>query len=258
MKAPFTTAVVSAAGGRAYNQDCARHAERADLHCWALADGLGGHGGGELAADLAVTSLLAQFESHAECSPAALRTYVAAASAAVVKGQQENPSQAAMRTTLVVLLADPAGALWAHVGDSRLYYLRAGRIARQTRDHSVPQAMVEAGKISAGEVRFHEDRNRLLRSVGGPGDAGGTFEDQCQELAPGDAFLMATDGFWEYVKELEMEVELAKAVTPDQWLEGMAARLRARAPEDNDNYSAIAVFVNQAGALDAGPNGRRG
>ncbi len=246
MSAGFSTAVLSEAGGRAGNQDCARYGMRGGLYCWALADGLGGHGGGESAAELAVTSILGQFESYAECSPAALRTYVEAAAQAVVHGQRQNPAHAAMRTTLVVLLADSAGAMWAHAGDTRLYYLRAGRIASQTRDHSVPQAMVDAGRMSAGEIRFHEDRNRLLRSLGG-GESGATFEDQARRIAPGDAFLLATDGFWEYVRELEMEVELAKAAAPGEWLAGMAARLRARAPEGNDNYSAIAVFVNEGG-----------
>lgn len=247
MSEPFSTAILSAVGGRASNQDCARYASRGGLWCWALADGLGGHGGGESAAELAVSSILGRFASHAECSPAALRTYVAGAGAAVAEGQRKEPSHGAMRTTLVVLVAGGSGALWAHCGDSRLYFLHAGRIARQTRDHSVPQAMVDAGRIRAGEIRFHEDRNRLLRSLGGTGDPGAAFEDEPQRLAAGDAFLLASDGFWEYVTELEMEVELAKAAAPGAWLEGMAARLRARAPEGNDNYTAIGVFVNQAG-----------
>jgi PPM family protein phosphatase len=243
MIAGFMTAVLSEIGGRTSNQDCARYAAAPNCWCWVLADGLGGQGGGELAARLAVESVLKAFESHAECSPPALRTYLEGANKAILAAQQQNPAQAAMRTTLVLLLADADGALWGHVGDTRLYFLKAGRIARQTKDHSVPQAMADAGKISDGDIRFHEDRNRLLRSVGAAGNLGATIEDDPQRISPGDAFLLATDGFWEYVKELEIEVELAKARSPDQWVEGMVGRLRARARDGNDNYSAIAVFV---------------
>lgn len=243
MSVSFSTALLSEMGGRTSNQDCIRYAAGQDCYCWTLADGLGGQGGGELAAGLAVQSILASFEAHAECSPSALRTYLEGANAAIVRGQQENPAQSQMRTTVVLLLAHADGALWAHVGDSRLYFLHGGRIVRQTKDHSVPQAMADAGKISEGEIRFHEDRNRLLRSVGSNGELGATIEEKPQRLAAGDAFLLASDGLWEYVKEREIEVEFAKAATPQEWLDGMVGRLRSRVQDGNDNYSGVAIFV---------------
>ena len=151
--------------------------------------------------------------------------------------------QSQMRTTAVLLIAAGRRALWAHIGDSRLYHFRGGSVATRTKDHSVPQAMVAAGELRESEIRFHEDRARLFRSLGTDGAFDPTVEQTPVELASDDAFLLASDGFWEHVYEREMEAELAKAAGPAAWLEGMVERLRRRAAPDRDNYSAVAVFV---------------
>jgi PPM family protein phosphatase len=239
----FLTHTISRGGGRDMNQDAAEHCIAEEWACWVLADGLGGHGGGEEASRLATEAVMQAFQAHAECSPSALRTYIEFARQAVVKRQEENPMLNGMRTTLVVLVSDMRQALWAHVGDTRLYLFREGQLARQTRDHSVPQAMVDAKKIDAGEIRHHEDRNRLLRSIGGKEEVRATIEEHPHTLRPGDAFLLCTDGFWEYVTETAMEVDLAKSATPADWLRFMELRIRSEAPQDQDNYSAVAIFA---------------
>jgi serine/threonine protein phosphatase PrpC len=75
--------------------------------------------------------------------------------------------QHSLKTTLVILLTGNRRALWGHIGDSRLYYLTAGKIAFQTKDHSLPQLMANAGEISDEQIRFHEDRNRLTGAFDG-------------------------------------------------------------------------------------------
>ncbi len=240
----FMTSIYCDRGGREYNQDRAHFQITEAFGCWVLADGLGGMGGGEIASELAVGAIFAFFGAHAECSAAALHTYLEAANRAVEEGQRENPQAGSMRTTAVILLADQDQAIWGHVGDSRLYFFSSGRIAHQTLDHSVPQSLVDAGQLTPDEIRFHEDRNRLLKSIGGRGDLGASVEDKPRQISKGDAFLLASDGFWEHVTEAEMEVELAKALTPETWIAGMLTRLRARAEPDHDNCSAIAILVN--------------
>jgi serine/threonine protein phosphatase PrpC len=205
-----------------------------------LADGLGGHGGGELAAHLAVQAALACFRGEAGAKPGAL---LEAAQREILRNQMLHPMQSQMRTTAVVLVAENGHVEWAHVGDSRLYLFRAGRVVWQTKDHSVPQSLVNAGELDPGQIRFHEDRSRLVRSLGAEGAARPAVLDQAEATLPGDAFLLASDGFWEWVTEGEMEAELARAGTAEGWLAAMCARLRARASPDHDNYSAIAVFV---------------
>jgi serine/threonine protein phosphatase PrpC len=162
--------------------------------------------------------------------------------AAVVAGQNGNGAHSQMYTTAVVLMATDGFACWGHAGDSRLYYFHRGRIVRRTLDHSVPQTLVSAGQLQYREIRLHADRNRLLRTLGSRQELKPAV-DQQDGVEPGDAFLMASDGFWEYVLETEMEVELARAASADAWIAGMGRRLASRAPFDRDNSSAIVILV---------------
>ena len=148
-----------------------------------------------------------------------------------------------MRTTLVMLVSDYRYARCAHIGYSRLYYFRGGRIDFQTRDHSVPQAMVNAGECRPEEIRFHEDRNRLLRVMGMEWEKP-RYEIRAEQfvLKRGDVFLLCTDGFWEYITEDEMEGYLAEAYGPEEWLKKMEERMLSYAPGNMDNYTASAVF----------------
>lgn len=240
----FTTAKLSNAGGREVNQDaCDYWASPQGVRCWILADGLGGHGGGEVASRLAVENVLETFKQNPVRSAEVLQRCVEAAQASILEKQPTDPRLAAMRTTLVLVIADSQYVQWIHIGDSRLYLLRNGEIYFQTDDHSVPQAMVAAGDIAASEMRYHEDRNRLLRSLG-TDEVRPTIEPSPKPIQPNDAFLLCTDGFWEYVLETEMEIDFAKSETPQAWLAYMHGRLLQRAEEGNDNYSAVGVFVH--------------
>ena len=239
----FITATMSKTGGRKQNQDYCCYSIKDQASCWVLADGLGGHRGGEIASKLASDKILESFEVNPEISSSALTKYLETAQAAVIKRQKEEPMFFSMRTTIVVLIADLQSAMWAHIGDSRLYHFRSGRIIFQTKDHSVPQAMADAGDIAPEEIRLHEDRNRLLRALGKEGDLRPVIKEEPVPLQNGDAFLLCTDGFWEYVTETEMEVDIARSNNPDEWLEKMELRIQERAKEGHDNYSAIAVFV---------------
>jgi serine/threonine protein phosphatase PrpC len=237
----YETAIVSETGARAVNQDYAAQASCADVHCWVLADGLGGHGGGERASRIAVEAALAAFRSAPSIETDKLAGYAEAANRAVIGAQQAEPPLAQMRTTLTLLAAAGNQAAWVYVGDSRLYHLRGPRVIGQTRDHSFAQTLADSGHIAPSAIRFHEDRSRLLRTAGTPDcrtGAGGPVA-----IEPGDAFLLASDGFWEPVTEPEMEIEYAKARSPAAWLDGMAQRIRALRAADQDNYSAIAIFI---------------
>ena len=237
----FETATLSSAGGRENNQDCCGHLLNGGSGCWVLCDGLGGHRGGEIASKTAVDAVLESFRSNAAVTPEALEAHVDRAQRAVVEKQVVDPELTGMRTTIVLLAASGAAACWIHAGDSRLYWFRAGKILGQTLDHSVPQRLADAGEIRPDQIRFHEDRARLLRSLGAkqdPGAAAGAVPGAPQ---PGDAFLLASDGFWEWVLEAEMETTLACAKHPKQWLELMESQLKQRATAEFDNYSAVAV-----------------
>lgn len=234
----FESAQISRRGGRETNQDAVWMGEATGWYCWALADGLGGMGGGELAAQAAVAAFAGVVGGE-------LERMAEAAQSAVLAQQKAQPEFASMRTTLVVLVSDGRNARWMHCGDSRLYRFRGGRVVDQTLDHSVPQTLVDAGRIEPAEIRQHPDRNRLLRSLGSV-EAGMEMSPAWRDVLEGDAYLLASDGFWEWITEREMETELAKAESAAAWLRGMELRVVERVVklEGNsvDNYSAIAIW----------------
>jgi len=240
----FVTASISNHGGRSVNEDHCGYLEAPGAGCWVVADGLGGHGGGATASALAVDAVLASFRANPKVTADALRSHIAAAHKAILQRQSE-PSLSQMRSTIVVLLADAERAICGYMGDSRLYQFRDGAVDFQTVDHSVPGALAAGGSIQTDEIRFHEDRNRVLRSLGNEDELNPAIVER--QLRPGDAFLLCTDGFWEYVTELEMEADAAKASTPEEWLHDMASRLLHHAKPENDNWTAVAVFAGSPG-----------
>lgn len=240
----FITAAVSKTGNRLVNQDYCAFLQINNVSCWVLADGLGGHGGGEVASQVAVDNILESFKALPEVSITAIKRYIEAGQDALIQRQEENPRLSSMRTTVVILLTDIKSVIWAHLGDSRLYYFRSGSLQVQTKDHSVPQALVDAGDITSRQIRFHEDRNRLLRVMGKKGELRPNIEQQLYSIQKGDAFLLCTDGFWESITETEMEIELTKSDCPSVWVRRMENRILDCAQRDLDNYSAIAIFVN--------------
>lgn len=238
----FQAGKVTDRGGRSHNQDNCGYLMLDEGACWVVADGLGGHLGGEVASAIAVEAILNSFRQNPALSPQALEGHIVAAHKAIREKQRQEPHLSNCRTTAVLLVSDYESALWAHAGDSRLYHIRGGRIKFQTKDHSVPQVMVDAGEIAFDSIRHHEDRNRLLRALGAEGEPRPTVQKESQRLYPEDAFLLCVDGFWEHVFETEMEVDYSKAAAPAEWLARMEARIARRAKEDQDNYTAIGVF----------------
>lgn len=226
-------------GGRAENEDSVRELRQdPDRLCLVVADGLGGHGGGSLASSTAVEVICGAWPGTADVED--LTDMVLRANRAVLSKQLPD---CCMKTTVALLALEGAKAAWAHVGDTRLYHFYQGRLDFQTKDHSASQVAVLLGEITPDQIRFHVDRSRILRALGQKDDM--RVETKDLALSPGrHAFLLCTDGFWEYVLEAEMVQDLAKAGSAAAWLDLMRARLAQRAPEDNDNNTAAAVLLD--------------
>lgn len=239
-------ALLSECGGRSENQDACGHRAGDRAAHFVLCDGAGGHRGGAVAARVAVDEALAALGRAAPHGTDAIEEALRSANDALVREQQAQPAYSQMRATIVALAIDlEAGtASWGHIGDSRLYCFREGRVLMQTRDHSVVQSLVDAGYLQPGELRNSPDRSKLLSALGDaehfePALQRGTFE-----VAPGDRFLLCSDGLWEYVQESEMEAALAASATAQAWLSALKEHVLARATRKHDNYSAIAVWCD--------------
>lgn len=250
-------ASLSSRGGRSDNQDRCGDAAAPGGHLFVVADGLGGHAAGAVAAEACVSATLAAAGSGISLEPERLRGLFDAAHYAVQDAQRRDPATLGCRTTSVVLALANGSALWGHVGDTRLYHLRGGRVISQTLDHSVPQALVQTGAIQASEIRRHPDRNRLLRSLGGEGEVDPTLLEKPIALEAGDAFLLCSDGLWEHVTEPQMEDTLRGAADPAAWLKRLEALVLRAARGSFDNYSATAVFLGAAGGARTASRGDR-
>ncbi len=225
-------------GGRPYNEDAVaiRQTDNDQLLA-VLADGLGGHGGGEIASALAVKTISGGWEGAS--SPAVLSELILQAHREILAHQ--TPS-CRMRSTVVALSVAVGHADWAYAGDSRLYQFCDGKLIRQTRDHSASQVAVLIGEITPDQIRFHKDRSRIFRALGQ--DGGLNVDTGSTALQPGKhAFLLCSDGFWEYVYEDEMIQTLRQSASPEEWVGRMREILRRRGPENNDNNTAAAVWL---------------
>lgn len=171
-----------------------------------------------------------------------MKLHLRNADQAVGRGQQADPRLTRMRSTIVVLAANQTQAVIGHAGDPRCDHFRNGALVGQTKDHSVPKSLVDAGELEPGSIRPHEDRNRLLRALGEAQPVRPTVIAQPLVIGNGDALLLCTDGFWEHMQEIEMEVDLAKSRDAAEWLSSMEVRLQRRVDGSHDNYTAVAVW----------------
>lgn len=233
------TFCMSDVGGRATNDDTASIYQEKGKAWVYVGDGLGSYAGGKRASRAAGEALLALAKKGSMLSEDRLKAAAEAADDAVKQLQVQTHGN--MKTTLVFLAVEDGKARWMHVGDSRLYHFRDGKLLKQTTDHSVSQMAVFMGEISLHEIRFHEDRNKVLRALGG-GNAKADISGETEVEEGRDAFLLCTDGFWEYVYENEMEQALLEADSPKDWVRRMEKILKTRVPSDNDNFTAAALI----------------
>jgi serine/threonine protein phosphatase PrpC len=248
------TAYINAIGDRQSNQDVLDSAFEDDLACFVLADGTGGHLGGETAANLVTASIIAKFRKDASFSAHALRSYIESAIQQVGQEKASSVRQENMSSTMATLLIDIANrcALWAHLGDTRIYLLRQGKILSVSKDHSLAQRMVDAGYADYAALRQHPHRNILFAAVGAEGDIVPEVTLDAVALQEGDAFLICTDGFWEWVHEDQMEQSWLASRSSEAWLKqmnAMAEKNIANTDVSRDNFSAFAICVRDASAL---------
>ncbi|MDR1069305.1 MAG: serine/threonine-protein phosphatase [Gracilibacteraceae bacterium] len=237
----ITYGAISKIGDRGNNEDCVNICAGSAGYLFALADGLGGHGLGDVASKIAVEQAIAAFQD----SGGDLARCFSQAQEQILAEQKRRQVKNEIKTTLVCLRIVGNAARWGHVGDSRLYYFSKNKLIRRSFDHSVSQALAAAGEIKEKDIRRHEDRNRLLRVIGIEWDSPKYELSEEVDLNKGDAFLLCSDGFWEWIEDKAMLKTMKNAGTPKQWLGLMEEEVLRNGRGNNmDNYSAIAVFVS--------------
>lgn len=235
--------MLSEDGERPYNEDSIGMLQKETSFCFVLADGLGGHGKGEVASELAVQKAVEVFASDEKDSEAYLNHAFNLAQSEILHKQITSPECGDMKSTMVILEIENTQARWGYIGDSRLYYFKKKKLVTRTLDHSVPQILASSGKIKEKDIRHHQDRNRLLKVLGVPGELPRYEESQYIHLDIGDVFLLCSDGFWEWIDEKKMVSCLKRVAGPEEWLLKMKEIVeKSGSGRKMDNFSAIAVF----------------
>lgn len=236
-------------GGRAVNQDRMGYLYTKEALLLVLADGMGGHVRGEIAATVALQSLAADF--RAQATPYVrkperfLEEALDRAHDAIRRYAREHDMPDSPRTTVVACLVQHNHAVWAHCGDSRLYWLRRGQILGQTRDHSHIEYLIAKGQADASQRATHPDRNKLYNCLGAKTPPRIEVSRQAG-LEPGDMLLLCSDGLWSVLPDSEIAHRLhtdgvVRAV-PD-----LVAMATAIAGSHGDNTTALAIQWQGAG-----------
>lgn len=207
----------------------------------AVADGMGGHVGGEVASRLMITAL-ADLDANApeDDSLAALAAAVHSGNAAIAAHIETSPDLQGMGTTVTAMLFDDNGFGLVHVGDSRAYRLRDGALTRLTRDDTFVQSLVDGGYITAEEARTHPRRSLIMNAATGATIELAPSRWDCQ---PGDRYLLCSDGLSDVVDDTTLATTLAEGEVPD-----CAERLimLARVGGGPDNITVVVAEIPSA------------
>jgi protein phosphatase len=218
-----------------------------DQHLFVVADGMGGHAAGEVASKVAVEAINEFVEltsgdeeitwpfgldENISYDGNRLKTAIRFANRKVLEATRERSEYEGMATTVAAVLVDGSSANLGHVGDSRVYLLRAGRIEQLTSDHSWVNEQIQSGVISADQARSHPLRNVVTRALGGKPDL--QVDMQVHKIEAGDVLLLCSDGLTTMITDddilrlvTEADTDIAKAA------QALVAAANARGGEDN-------------------------
>jgi PPM family protein phosphatase len=239
----FTIFQDSRKGDRKGNEDRIGYSYSREVLLMVVADGMGGHLQGEVAAEIAVTEITRRFQQEARNRlrrPADfLVSALNAAHHAIVSHAVEQNLLECPRTTCVACVVQNGTAHWVHAGDSRLYVLRQGNLVAATSDHSRVQQMIESGAITVEAAARHPDRNKIFSCLGGVVPPQMSIARDFP-LQTGDTIVLSSDGFWSQIPPPLVGSMLRKQSVVDLF-PGLLTEAQRRAAGESDNLSVVAM-----------------
>jgi len=239
----FTIFQDSRQGDRTGNEDRVGYSYSRDVLLMTIADGMGGHQDGEVAAELAITEITRRFQHEARNKlrkPSEfLVSAIQSAHRSIVSHAVAHNLLECPRTTIVACIVQNGSAYWAHAGDSRLYVMRNGNLVAATQDHSRVQMMIDSGEITPEMAARHPERNKIFSCLGGvvPPQISSSREFPLQI---GDTIILSTDGFWAQIPA-NILGSMLKKQTLVELLPGLLNEAHRRARGESDNLSVVAM-----------------
>ena len=228
-------------GGRSYNEDSLGSNFDENGGIFVVADGLGGHNRGEVASSAAVETIISGWNTKSENMEQQVAEKIETANQRILAIQKE--TNTVMKTTVAVLALGGNKAVLANSGDSRVYFIHKNELYAVTSDHSVAFKKYKAGEITRDQIGSDEDQSCLLRCLGG---VDRYQPDVCEFDVPvetGDAFLLCSDGAWEFLRDEEILIDYLKSDNACRWTELLLLRAMERINGGNDNLSVLTVMV---------------
>lgn len=239
----FTIYQDSRQGGRPNNEDRTTYCYSRDALLMVVADGMGGHHYGEVAAQIAIQTLADSFQREAKPLLADpfrfLQKGLSNAHHAILDYTARHHLKDTPRTTCVACIVQDNIAYWAHAGDSRLYLMRGGKVIAQTKDHSRIRLLLEEGMINASQAAVHPERNKVYSCLGSPMPPEIEFSRKTP-LEHGDIALLCTDGLWSVANGESMAVTL-KNSNLLQAVPRLLSQAEIMGGPHGDNLSVVAV-----------------
>jgi PPM family protein phosphatase len=216
---------------------------------YAVADGMGGHRGGDVASNLALESLQAPNEGSTGQDFRDLVEQIKSANQRVLERGEADRNLRGMGTTLTAILAADGKAHVAHVGDSRAYMLREGKLQQLTEDHTLVQRMVREGRLTEEEARTHQQRSVVTRALGV--DENIPVDELTLDLKDGDRLLLCTDGLSSMLRNDAIQEILTTQADPQKAADQLVEE--ANRAGGDDNITVILLDVVDDDAPDGGP-----
>ena len=212
---------------------------QAPLFC--VSDGMGGHAAGEVASSIAISSIASANINSAD--DLLLGAAIEKANLAIISAAEAGEGKPGMGCTASAVYIDKNQMAVAHVGDSRVYLLRAGRLVRVTHDHSYVEELVDAGEITADEARTHPSRSIITRALGS--DANMYADHFILDVQKGDRLILCSDGLNSMTQDSSIESIAVSCATPQQAADNLVAE--ALIQGGHDNVTVIVVDIKDDG-----------
>ncbi|MDH5593839.1 MAG: protein phosphatase 2C domain-containing protein [Gammaproteobacteria bacterium] len=252
MSTSFETSMINRLGNREKNEDRADIIKKDGAVMLVLADGMGGYEGGDLAAQVVVSTLSKRFNNYNgkinDVQDFLTQAIAATHQTVIEMGKRQNPP-ISPRSTCVVCIVQDGKASWAHVGDSRLYLIRDEKVLFRTRDNSYVEKLYQQGKITREEMTTHPMKNHLTECIGGDPTPPMITRGKTTQLQNNDIVMLCSDGLWGALSDNIMIKELSNKPL-ESAIDAMAENAEQITYPQSDNITVVALHWQQENHAD--------